>query len=468
MSDENRYFEGDYEGNVIERYKQQRDDECEQAPRALKEKECIQEKLMENERDRLAERYDLEGDELDRLMEEYAKEDKLCEYLVDGAILRCTEATLEDFKLSEKEDDDNNTVSLNIGTGEEDLRQQTILRVSENPMSLNGLIYATTRDTVMNTNIFPFKCNCKISINRPSELKNILADENRNQDGVCKHLMKLSSEWENIHLDGIDYLKKADNTSLAGGVTIALDPSRIDTEGITRTSTLFCKHGGFIYPKTAGQDAIREEQIVTMKQMKDFGFSLTVDELIELNRLLKQYGLEDKGSIAIFMATCGHESHKGTQLMEGGTASDWNGYNENTRGAGYIQLTEKSQSNFYKYLGEAAPENRTKDIAENYAWEASIWFWVAEEKGDDVYLNNYVIKHGTSEEVFLITQYFVNGYLTEPNFNDDLASIRGGENYEIDLIKETLTVKGRTYRLPVNYADRLKNYEEAMAIFMGN
>ena len=162
MSDENRYFEGDYEGNVIERYKQIKDDECEQASRALKEEESKQEELIENERARLALWYSVEGDELDRLMKEYAKEDKLCEYLVDGAILRCTKATLEDFALT-----GDDKVILNMTTAGAANRLQTTLRVSENPMSLNGLIYATTRDTVMNTNVFPFKCNCSMPFNRP-------------------------------------------------------------------------------------------------------------------------------------------------------------------------------------------------------------------------------------------------------------------------------------------------------------
>ena len=98
------------------------------------------------------------------------------------------------------------------------------------------------------------------AVQSPSELKNILADENRDQDGVCKHLMKLSSEWKNIHLDGIDYLKKADNTSPAGGIAIVLDPSKIDTEGITRTSTLFCKHGGIIYSVDSGQAELRARE----------------------------------------------------------------------------------------------------------------------------------------------------------------------------------------------------------------
>ena len=90
-------------------------------------------------------------------------------------------------------------------------------------------------------------------------------------------------------------------------------------------------------------------------------------------------------------------------------------------------------------------------------------------KGANVFLNDYVMQHGTSEEIFLITQYFVNGYIKgSRDFDDDLRSIRQGGQYEIDLDKNELRVNGHRYRLPNNYEDRRENYVDAVKVFLGN
>lgn len=80
-------------------------------------------------------------------MEEYAGDDKLSEYLVDGAVLRCTGATTDDVY--------GVTLCINKGADSETARLRTTLNVSENPASVNGLTYATTRDTVQNENLIP-------------------------------------------------------------------------------------------------------------------------------------------------------------------------------------------------------------------------------------------------------------------------------------------------------------------------
>lgn len=455
----------EYPGNVVQRYKQMKDDEVQMA----QDIEEWQKQLMENERETLSQLYNVEGDELDRMMEGYA-DDKFGEYLVDGAILRCTMATLDDFPVS-----DGSIIKLMLDAETDEDRMRTTLHVLENPMSVNNLRYATVKDTEKFYNIAPFRCNCKLPADRGKEVDQIIADSECSSHGVCRYLMDLSENWDNMPIEGTSYLKKVWRVQGGGGVERVLGSGNIfdieeEAEGITMTSVLFCKHGGIIYPETSGQDAIREEQLVTMEQMKKFGFiNITEEELNELNRLLKQYGLEDKGSIALFLATCGHESTKGTALTEDGDDEYWErqGYNRYTRGAGYIHVTAKEQEAFYESIDETPPYDRTTDISENYAWEASIWEWTAAKKGDDVIMNDYVMMHGASEEIFLITQYFINGYVTDsPYFDDDLRSIRLGGTYEINLKAETLTVNGRTYRLPKNYEDRLDNYKEAIEIFL--
>ena len=63
------------------------------------------------------------------------------------------------------------------------------------------------------------------------------------------------------------------------------------------------------------------------------------------------------------------------------------------------------------------------------------------------------------DEVFLITQYYVNGWIANGG-NDDLAAMRVGKApYSIDPDKNILNVNGRSYKLTVGWSDRAKQYE---------
>ena len=220
---------------------------------------------------------------------------------------------------------------------------------------------------------------------------------------------------------------------------------------------------------------------ITSQMMKDFGWPLSDEELNKLNDILEKYGITDMRSIRLFMAICGHESKKGTSKTENGSENYFRskGYTSDTRGAGYIQVTGNEQLDFYKYIKKSAPKNRTQDIADNYAWEASAWEWAVQAKGDDVVMNNYVKEHGDGENIFLVTQYFINSYLRKddyPYFDSDLSYIRKGGKFSYDFKEKVidakgemhigvLKVNGRTYRLPKNYADRLDNYRNAKDVF---
>lgn len=67
----------------------------------------------------------------------------------------------------------------------------------------------------------------------------------KRKEGSCKYLMKLESEWENYEI-GQSFLSFPDD-------------AKGQQSGITMTSMLFCKHGGFIYPVTSGQVKVEEE-----------------------------------------------------------------------------------------------------------------------------------------------------------------------------------------------------------------
>ncbi len=104
-------------------------------------------------------------------------------------------------------------------------------------------------------------------------------------------------------------------------------------------------------------------------------------------------------------------------------------------------------------------------------WESAVWEWASMSKGQNVIMNEYVKENGYGEGIFLITQYFINGYLSSrkyPDFDRDLASIRKGEaKYQYDWEKNTLCVNDSKYPLPNNYADRLEKYEKAIDYVVG-
>lgn len=225
-----------------------------------------QDALLEAEKERIAEENSEEDISIDELMEDYAEEDKYKEYLVEGATLGCSMATLDDFQVS-----DGRIIKLRAEEGKKaETRVQTTLHVLENPMSVNGLKYATVKDTMIYQNIFPFQCNCKLAADRGEEVDKIIADKDCGSHGVCRHLMELNEEWDNMLFDGVSYLKRvwAAPRGIAG---IIAPDSKIQTEeaeGITMTSVLFCKHGGLIYPVTSGQNSFEnftDEEILYIK-----------------------------------------------------------------------------------------------------------------------------------------------------------------------------------------------------------
>lgn len=191
------------------------------------------------------------------------QDDKYDEYLVDGAILGCTSATWQDFRLS-----DGNWVHLD--QMEEKMKQgdpQILLSVWENSLSKDGFRHATVTDTVGGQNIVPFFCNCREPAGKSAEQKIMNNMEECQKHGVCRYLINLEDEWENIDFD-VPYADFIDNQAFAviGGGEFHYNNklkilSREKRAGITMTSVLFCKNGGFIYPMTSGQTytAVKDE-----------------------------------------------------------------------------------------------------------------------------------------------------------------------------------------------------------------
>lgn len=255
MADEKKYLEGNYDGEPVQQAVQMAADVV-RAVNMPKEIRAVQEDLSNKEIGRVFNEEKVTDERFEELMRNYIKEDKYHQYLVDGAVLRCTAATTDDFTYAEEE-----TVVLE---NKDDEVCNITLDVHENPMNINGLTYATIKDTIQNVNIVAPKCNCCLVADRDAERNSIKNDTDRNKNGVCMHLMRLNEEWDNFEVDGTTYLTKTNiaQSPFTAGVGKILDVVIEESEGITMTSVLFCKHGGLIMPVTSGQcsnDRVEDE-----------------------------------------------------------------------------------------------------------------------------------------------------------------------------------------------------------------
>lgn len=269
------YMEGEYDLflDPIQTARQREQDKW-NAVRTAQHAEEILEDAWKSEEERIAK--EIEGThlvseedteeerkkKLEKIMDAYLEADTFQQYLVDGAILQCEHATVEDFKLS-----NGKKIILKKTTRQsDDARCQTRLCVSENVLdndpesiqessiSIDGLAYATVKDSVKGRNILPPRCNCDLPVDRQDEENRILADPNCEMYGVCRHLMRLNDEWRNLWRPGQSYLTKTNRVP----ATMSEGSGETDSEleavpGITMTSALFCKHGGFIRPVTSWQ-----------------------------------------------------------------------------------------------------------------------------------------------------------------------------------------------------------------------
>ncbi len=224
------------------------------------------EELQQQMIDDTAERNDLSDEEIEAFLYENYEDKESTEYIVDGAILTCTNCTIEDRYIK---NEINPSGTLEAITGycyyapiDESINRSEFpnigkkalgkLTVTENPAAeANSLKYATVTDCVKENNI-PYFGNCLRAPDSELEMytfnaihKEANQGMEKRKEGSCKYLMKLESEWENYEI-GQSFLSFPDD-------------AKGQQSGITMTSMLFCKHGGFIYPVTSGQVKVEEE-----------------------------------------------------------------------------------------------------------------------------------------------------------------------------------------------------------------
>ncbi len=259
------YLHGEYDSHDLENRKQRLDD-IQHAREVKQDIEDTQNSIFESMTEGIINEIDnATSEDFIELCRSYNVEDRYSEYLVNGATLRCTMATLDDFPLSNGskvilegvEEKDKNVTEYKF----EDPRLDMVLHVSENGIDINnGQCYATVKDCVKDVNIIPPRCNCLVPVDRKAEEERINSDNERCKHGVCRHLMSLNDQWDNMLLKGNGKYQTKRNVFIKDGapdININDMPEEYleseDIEGITLTSILFCKHGGLICPVDSGQ-----------------------------------------------------------------------------------------------------------------------------------------------------------------------------------------------------------------------
>ncbi len=357
MADEKKYLEGNYDGEPVQQAVQMTADVV-RANKAQKEIRETQKRAYEIFEDECIDLEGITSEEFERKMETVDKNDSLHQYLVDGALLTCTMATLDDFEV-----DNETSVKLEIETLEEgEKRRQTFLSVMENAMYIGESCYATVKDTIINRNIFPFRCNCRQKADRMSEIeriKNNIADCREN--GVCQYLICLNEEWDNMLLsDGKTYqmhrnIKAVDSVSGAGWLIGGIDTEIEDVEGITRTSVLFCKHGGLIVPLTSGQDSVAGKIILNSDTAYalactsdgEHSGSLTWEQKKTNAEYIYNYLFEKNWSKEAICGLLGNVYRE--SKMNPGVWHNWNNPNS---AYGIVQWTDGAFLKHYKYTKE--------------------------------------------------------------------------------------------------------------------
>lgn len=159
------------------------------------------------------------------------------EYLMEGALLTCSQATNETQTIRIL----NPVVAVNYSfEGNDGETENPLLNVS-NPAN-NGIAkYATVSDTKREYNIIPFR-NCILTHSGDGEEKVLKNKEGCMKYGTCYALMNLCDEWVNVQ-SGAEYGTPSDEKKNC----------------INMLSHLGCYQGGMIFPLDSGQRGLEEK-----------------------------------------------------------------------------------------------------------------------------------------------------------------------------------------------------------------
>lgn len=165
-------------------------------------------------------------------------------------------------------------------------------------------------------------------------------------------------------------------------------------------------------------------------------------------------------------ATVASETDCGRLVLETGGDAHYaeHGYRAEERGAGYLQITHRpKQLEFLKAVKDSFHGADTATyIAENYPWESACWIWSEGKTSPAPNPNEYAKTRGNTPEVFLATQYGINGWTIS---DEALGKIVQGADYTVSEDGKMVTVDGTSAPLPKNWTQRLEWYQKAKRIW---
>lgn len=227
LPQEGIYVKDFHKGNIVQRYKKAEDERQLQLQAAAT--------LAFAENDALI-RNGIEEENRNEFFAGYLSLES--EYLVEGALLTCSQAT-NDIKYIDVPDSE--TGEKYVFEGNEGKTENELLNV-KNPANDGEKRYARVSDTVKKENIGIFR-NCKLTTSSSASKAKVLEKrEECRTYGTCFALMDLCDEWVNVQ-SGAEY-------GTADGEK---------KNCINMLSHLGCYQGGMIFPLDTGQGESEEE-----------------------------------------------------------------------------------------------------------------------------------------------------------------------------------------------------------------
>ena len=199
---------------------------------------------------------------------------------------------------------------------------------------------------------------------------------------------------------------------------------------------------------TSVKNATQHGLLVTKGEMDKLGWmggNTSISEIVDLNRCLLKYGITNKASITLFLATAMFETDYGRLHVENWSSSSEYEFGE--RGVGAVQTTH--YNDHYKFIRDMGDYTELKGVStadyinNNFSfWEIGTWEWIGKRlpgkeimTGSGYDINSLIVELGINKNVFLASQLYVNnGVCQERNvrniaINGESATTRRPNNW---------------------------------------
>ncbi len=236
LPDEGVYIKGLQEGNIVQRYKKAEDE------RQLQMQAAATLAFAENY---ALGRNGIQAGDRKEFFAGYLEMES--EYLVEGAMLTCSQATNEVKYIPVP---NSATGEEYFFEGNEGKTENPLLNV-ENPANDGSAKYATVSDRKRDKNIIPFR-NCCLTNSGKNAAIVLKKRKECQKYGTCYALMDLCDEWVNVK-PGAEYGTPGDEKKNC----------------INMLSHLGCYRGGIVFPLDTGQGELEEEAVSNCVRKED-------------------------------------------------------------------------------------------------------------------------------------------------------------------------------------------------------